>query len=120
MTNLRRLFVLCLLLSMTLIATAQIETGTLEGTVVTVANGQTIALRGATVTLTGTGVVPQVQVSNAMGQFRFLSLSPGTYQTKAQLAGFTDATAPATIAVGKNTTQTLTLQPIVESKKKKG
>ncbi len=66
---------------------------------VTVSNGQTIALRGATVTLTGTGVAPQVQVTNAMGQFRFLSLAPGTYQTKAQLAGFTDATAPAVIAV---------------------
>jgi len=65
-------------------AMAQLQSGNLYGTVKDVKNGS--PLPGVTVTLTGVGA-PQVQVTNAQGQFRFLSLAPATYSLSAQLEG---------------------------------
>ena len=62
-------------------AFAQLQTGNLYGTVT---DNQGEALPGVTVTLAGKGA-PQVQVTNADGQYRFLSLSPGRYELTAEL-----------------------------------
>nr|HRC84194.1 TonB-dependent receptor [Thermoanaerobaculia bacterium] len=65
-------------------AGAQLQYGNLYGTV-TDADGQ--ALPGVTVTATG-AAGSLVQVTDEKGQFRFLNLSPGTYQVRAELSGF--------------------------------
>jgi hypothetical protein len=45
------------------------------------------ALPGVTVTLAGLGA-PEVQVTDAPGQFRFMGLGPGSYSLGAELEGF--------------------------------
>lgn len=100
-----------LLLASTGAAFAQLQSGNLYGTV---SDNQGAALPGATVTLTGIGA-PQVQVTNAEGEFRFLGLSPGGYQLKAELEGFSTVDYPnITISVGRNTTIEVTLNPALE------
>jgi hypothetical protein len=65
-------------------AGAQTLTGTLSGKV---SDEQGGVLPGVTVTLTGrTG--SQTQVSDAKGEFRFIGLTPGVYNVKAELQGF--------------------------------
>jgi hypothetical protein len=92
-------------------AFAQLQTGNLYGTV---NDEQGAALPGVTVTLTGGGA-PQVQVTNAQGQFRFLSLAPGSYALKAELEGFSTVDYPnIVINVGRNTTIEVTLSAAVE------
>lgn len=66
------------------------QTGAITGTVV---DTQGNALRGAVVGTTVNGI-PQVQVSDYYGDFRFLSLPVGTYTVEAQLPGFTPVTDP--------------------------
>ncbi len=71
-------------------AVAQLQTGNLYGKV----SDQTgAALPGVTVTL-DTGEAPQVQVTNAQGEFRFLSLAPASYKIKAELQGFSPVEYP--------------------------
>jgi hypothetical protein len=90
---------------------AQLQTGNLYGTV---KDNQGAALPGVTVTLTGGGA-PQVQVTNAQGQFRFLSLAPGGYALKAELEGFSTVDYPSiVINVGRNTTIEVTMNAAVE------
>jgi len=92
-------------------AFAQLQSGNLYGTVV---DEQGAALPGVTVTLTGQGA-PQVQVSDAQGKFHFLSLSPGSYQLKAELEGFSTIEYPnVVINVGRNTQIEVTLSAAVE------
>ncbi|NJL28660.1 MAG: TonB-dependent receptor [Thermoanaerobaculia bacterium] len=92
-------------------AFGQVLTGNLYGTT-TDAQGE--ALPGVTVTLSGFGA-PRVQVTDAQGQFRFLSLDPGNYGLKADLEGFSTVEYPAVnIRVGRNTTLEITLSPAVE------
>jgi hypothetical protein len=92
-------------------AFAQLQTGNLYGTVT---DDKGAALPGVTVTLAGQGA-PQVQVTNAQGQFRFLSLSPGTYDLKSELEGFSTIDYPnIVINVGRNTTIEVKLSPAVE------
>ena len=87
-------------------AFAQLQTGNLFGTVM---DEQGSALPGVTVTLAGSAA-PQVQVTNAQGEFRFLGLSPGSYQLKAELEGFSTIEYPnITINIGRNTTIEVTL-----------
>ena len=63
-------------------AMAQLQSGNLYGKV----SDQTgAALPGVTVTL-DTGEAPQVQVTNAQGEFRFLSLRPGHLQAQGRAA----------------------------------
>nr|MDP9121634.1 carboxypeptidase regulatory-like domain-containing protein [Acidobacteriota bacterium] len=92
-------------------AFAQLQTGNLYGKV----SDQTgAALPGVTVTLT-TGNAPQVQVTNAQGEFRFLGLSPSTYQLKAELEGFSTVEYPnIVINIGRNTQVQVALQSAVE------
>src|SRR6202140_876369 len=93
------------------IAMAQLQTGNLYGKV----SDQTGAvLPGVTVTL-DTGEAPQVQVTNAQGEFRFLSLAPATYRIKAELQGFSPVEYPhIVINVGRNTTIEVTMNSAVE------
>src|SRR5215467_4678583 len=71
-------------------AFAQLQTGNLYGTVV---DEQGSALPGVTVTVSGGGA-PQVQVTDAQGKFHFVGLSPGSYQLKAELEGFSTIEYP--------------------------
>ena len=65
-------------------AFAQLQSGSLYGTVV---DDQGAPLPGVTVTVGGQGA-PIVQVTDAQGRFRFPTLSPGSYRLDAQLEGF--------------------------------
>ncbi len=92
-------------------AMAQLQSGNLYGTV---HDTKGAALPGVTVTLSGGGA-PQVQVTNAQGQFRFLSLAPSTYSLSAQLEGFSTVEQPKIdIGVGRNTTIEVTLQAAIQ------
>ncbi len=92
-------------------SSAQLQTGNLYGTVT---DNQGQSLPGATVTITGNGP-PQVQVTNAQGQFRFLGLTPGGYQLTAALDGFSTVEYPnIDVKVGRDTTVEVTLTPAVE------
>lgn len=65
---------------------AQSNSGNIYGTVVTSAGER---LPGVTVALIReSGGSGGLQVTNAQGQFRFLGLSPGSYQLKFELEGF--------------------------------
>jgi hypothetical protein len=92
-------------------AFAQLQTGNLYGTVT---DDQGAALPGVTVTLAGSGA-PQVQVTNAQGQFRFLGLGPGSYDLKAELEGFSTIDYPnIVINIGRNTQIEVKLSAAVE------
>src|SRR5436853_1719650 len=87
---------------------AQFQTGNVYGKV-QAKDGS--VLPGVTVTLTGIGA-PQTTVTDAQGNFRFLSLSPGTYTIKAELAGYGTATrAGVGVRLGSNSDVTMTLNP---------
>lgn len=93
------------------VAHAQLQTGNLYGSVV---DEQGASLPGVTVTLKGGGA-PQVQVTNAKGQFRFLGLGPGSHVLKAALEGFSTVEYPnIVINVGRNTTIEVTMQMAYE------
>jgi hypothetical protein len=92
-------------------ALAQLQTGSLFGTV---SDDQGSVLPGVTVTLT-TSSVPQVQVTDAQGRFRFLSLGPGSYGLKAELEGFSPVDYPTiSINVGRSTELQITLNSAVK------
>jgi hypothetical protein len=92
-------------------AFAQLQTGNLYGKVV---DQKGSPLPGVTLTLE-TGEAPQVQVSNAQGEFRFLSLAPATYKLKAELAGFSTIEEPnIVISVGRNTNIVVTMNSALE------
>src|SRR5438105_14573609 len=70
-------------------------------------------LPGVTVILTGVGA-PQTTVTDADGNFRFISLSPGAYSLKAELAGYGTATRSGlTVNIGRNSDVTMVLNPSV-------
>ncbi|HEX5759510.1 MAG TPA: TonB-dependent receptor [Thermoanaerobaculia bacterium] len=92
-------------------AFAQQTTGSVFGTAV---DEQGAALPGVTVTLTGGGA-PQVFVTDAQGQFRFLGLSAGSYQLSAALEGFSTVEYPnINVSVARNTTVEITMSSAVE------
>jgi len=92
-------------------AFAQLQTGNLYGTVT---DDKGAALPGVTVTLSGQSA-PQVQVTNAQGQFRFLGLPPGNADLKAELEGFSTIDYPnIVINIGRNTSIEVKLSPAVE------
>ena len=87
-------------------AAAQLQYGDLYGVVHDTQGGP---LPGVTVTLSGVGA-PQVVVTDEAGQFRFLNLSPGVYQAKAELEGFTTVEyEELAISVGAKATLDITL-----------
>ncbi|MBV8981180.1 MAG: carboxypeptidase regulatory-like domain-containing protein [Acidimicrobiia bacterium] len=98
-------------------ASAQVPTGNLKGTV-NLPNGDGGgALYGVTVVLDPNGgrTGPQVQTTNAEGQFMFLGLSPGTHSLQLVLQGFDTVTVPVNIQAERVTTETLTMNPAVRS-----
>lgn len=81
---------------------------------VSVADESGQPLPGATVTISGPAA-PQIQVTNAEGQARFLNLAPGGYSLKAELEGFSTLDYPNfVISVGRNTSFEVTLAPAIE------
>src|SRR6266849_2201196 len=91
-------------------AFAQFQTGNIYGKV-QAKDGS--VLPGVTVTLTGV-VAPQTTVTDAQGNFRFISLSPATYTVKAELAGYGTATRSGIgVRVARNADVTMTLNPSV-------
>jgi len=83
--------------------------GTLYGTVL---DEQGSTLRAAVLTLFG-NPVPEVQVSNAEGQFKFLNLPAGTYNLQAELEGFALADDPdVVINSGHSTNIEVTLSAL--------
>ena len=91
-------------------AYAQFQTGNIYGHV-QAKDGS--PLPGVTVTLTGVGA-PQTFVTDATGAFRFVNLSPGTYQLKAELAGYGTATRQGiAVNIGRNADVSMNLNPSV-------
>src|SRR6058998_3949086 len=91
-------------------AFAQFQTGNIYGKV-QAKDGS--VLPGVTVVLTGVGA-PMTTITGPQGEFRFLSLSPGTYTLKAELAGYgTSTRAGVGVRVGSNADVTMTLNPSV-------
>ncbi len=91
-------------------AFAQYQTGNIYGKV-QAKDGS--ALPGVTVTLTGVGA-PQSNVTDSLGNFRFINLAPGTYSLKAELAGYGTATRVGlTARVGQSSDVTMTMNPAV-------
>jgi len=89
---------------------AQTDTGNLYGQV---AGKQGERLPGVTITLDG--AVQRMAVTDAEGEFRFLSLPPGSYQLTATLEGFSPVTHnDVRIAIGRNTTISIIMAPAVE------
>ena len=87
---------------------AQLQTGNIHGTAIGQDGGP---LPGVTVTLSGVGA-QQIQVSDELGKFRFLGLSPGTYTLKTDLSGFVPLERTnLDVSVGRNTEIELTLSP---------
>jgi hypothetical protein len=91
-------------------AFAQFQTGNIYGKV-QAKDGS--LLPGVTVTLVGVGA-PQVVVTDGQGNFRFISLSPGTYTVKADLSGYGLSTRSGiNVRVAQNADVTMTLNPSV-------
>ena len=89
---------------------AQFQTGNIYGKV---QGKDGSALPGVTVTLTGVAA-PQQGVTGPLGDFRFISLSPGTYSLKAELAGYGIATRTGVgVRIAQNADVTMTLNPSV-------
>src|SRR5215212_682718 len=106
----RWIVVLAVMLSLGTPAGAQLQTGSLFGTV---ADPQGAPLPGATVTLSGGGA-PQVQSTDEQGRFRFPGLPPGEYHLESRLEGFSPVEYPGlVISVGRNTEIQVALSPAV-------
>ena len=80
----RSVVLLALFLGLAVSALAQVQGGTIGGTVRDEQGG---VLPGVTVTLQGVDATRET-VTGADGNFRFLDLAPGPYKLTAALAGF--------------------------------
>ena len=81
----RLLLTIALCLAVAGAASAQVQSGTIAGTIMDEQGG---VLPGVAVTLTGADRTATF-VSDATGKFRFLNLPPGAYRLEAELQGFT-------------------------------
>jgi Subtilase family/Carboxypeptidase regulatory-like domain len=86
-------------------------TGTLSGTVT---DGENTPLPGVTVNLSRDSSL--TQVTDALGQFRFLTVDAGPWSLGADLEGFTAATSIVTVPNGGNNKVTLVLTAEPEKK----
>ena len=89
-------------------STAQIETGTLAGTV-TDPSGAVVANASVTATNTGTGLVRSVN-SSSNGTYTIVDLPPGTYEVSIQSANFETSKKTVAVNVGGHTTVDAQLQ----------
>jgi hypothetical protein len=88
------------------------ETGRLQGTVM---DEEGNPMPAVTMTLSGVGA-PQVQVTDAQGNYRFVALDPGQYQLRAELEGYGIIEYPTlAIAGGRSSTVDVTLPGAVEA-----
>ncbi len=72
-----------------------------------------VPLPGVAMTLTG-GLNPLVQITDSQGQFRFVTLPPGSYTLEAQLEGFATLEYPNLVVSGGAVTVEMTLNTGVE------
>jgi Carboxypeptidase regulatory-like domain/TonB dependent receptor-like, beta-barrel len=130
MTVVRRVLLIALVLLVSATAHAQVQTGSIAGTVTDASN---LVLPGVTVSLTGDKLIggQQAQTTDASGAYRFDRLPPGSYHVKFELQGFRSvdraeiainaafvATVNAKLEVG-NVTETITVtgeSPTVDTK----
>ncbi|HEY7922100.1 MAG TPA: TonB-dependent receptor [Vicinamibacteria bacterium] len=80
-------------------AFAQISTGSIYGKVT---DEQSAVLPGATVTLTGANTGARTTNSGPGGEFRYLSLDPGTYTVSVALSGFSTTQRTVIVNAGVN------------------
>jgi hypothetical protein len=70
-------------------------------------------LPGVTMTLAG-GLNPLIQITDAQGQFRFVTLPPGSYTLEAELEGFSSVEYPNVVVSGGAVTVEIALNAAVE------
>ena len=101
-------FMLALLLAFALPAFAQIQGGSISGTVKDEQGG---VLPGVTVTAQGVDAT-QTFVTEATGEFRFLNLAPGPYKVTADAAGLhaPSSARASSSSVGKSVELPMTLK----------
>jgi hypothetical protein len=100
------IYALLLVALLTPCLNAQVQTGNIFGKTT---DKDSSPLPGVTVTLTGVGA-PQTFVSDQHGDFRFLNLSPGTYQLRAELSGYGSAVRQGvSVSLGQNAEVNLAL-----------
>ena len=88
---------------------AQLQTGNLYGSV---SDDQGSPLPGVSIGIAGTGA--QSQVTDEQGRFRFIGLSPGSYDLTAELEGFGPISYPnIAINIGRNTEISVTMNAAV-------
>ena len=91
------------------VAVAQLQTGNLYGSV---SDDQGSPLPGVSIAIAGTGA--QSQVTDEQGRFRFIGLSPGSYDLTAELEGFGPISYPNIgINIGRNTEISVTMNAAV-------
>src|SRR5258708_19167451 len=101
----RSVVMLALFLSLAAAALAQVQGGTIGGTV---QDEQGAVLPGVTLTLQGVDATRET-VTGADGSFRFLDLAPGPYKLTAALAGFSTIVQDSlVVAIGKTVDLRLT------------
>ena len=93
----RALLSLALLLGLTAPAAAQVQGGTITGTI---RDQQGAVLPGVEVTLTGPAET-STYTTGPDGQFRFLNVAPGTFQRTASLSGFARLVRDPDRAIGR-------------------
>jgi Carboxypeptidase regulatory-like domain len=90
-------------------AFSQARTGNIYGTVVDEGNNP---LPGITVTVSGDLIGQMTTLTNSNGKFKFLSLSPGSYEVKAELESFaTLIQKEIQVELGSNVSLSMTLTP---------
>jgi len=77
-----------------------------------VTDSQGNGIPGVTVTLSGIGA-PQVFVTGANGNYRFLNQAPGRYDIRAELSGFSSVRRTVDVSIGANSDIDFTLSPAV-------
>ena len=106
----RALLAAVLLLALAIPAVAQVQSGNIYGTVLDQDNNSSIP--GVTVTLTGAAT--QVQVTDGQGKFHFLGLSPGSYNLRVEIEGFTPLEQRGiSVNIARNTNVEIRLKPAV-------
>lgn len=94
-------------------ATAQIETGTVRGTVNAMnPQGQPIPLGGVAIKLTANapGLPPQTAYSDGKGEFELDNVPAGPYALEASIQGFKPFTRKITITAGQTLTEDIQMQ----------
>jgi hypothetical protein len=107
----RAIFAAALLLVLAAPALAQVQSGNIYGTVFN--QDDNSAIPGVTVTLAGAAT--QIQVTDGQGKFRFQGLSPGSYNLRVEIEGFTPLEQRGvSVNIGRNTNVEIRLKPAIQ------